>query len=231
MPFPKTSIALAGLPALKRALLARPVDATVSLRCFSTSIILQSEQSSSSRILQSEQSSTNESPSSPSSTKEPILIIREYLSNPSWSVKSLLPTPEQTAVQSPVSSQQLRHLLRLSALPPPKDAAEEAKMLETLASQLLFVQEIQKVDTAGVEPLRALRDESLESEKANEVTLASLKEALNQEEVVGKHHKRIRRKQDQINTADNPTGWKPLDHAERKVGKFFIVDSSTAPPE
>lgn len=103
-------------------------------------------------------------------------------------------------------------------------------MLETLASQLYFVQEIQKVDTTGVEPLRALRDESLESEKANEVTLASLKEALDQEEVVGEHYKRLRRKQDQINIADNPEGWKPLHHAERKVGKFFVVDSGTTAP-
>lgn len=103
-------------------------------------------------------------------------------------------------------------------------------MLETLASQLYFVQEIQKVDTTGVEPLRALRDESLESEKANQVTLASLREALGQEEVVGEHYKRIRRKEDQAIVADNPKGWKPLDHAERKVGKFFVVDSGTTPP-
>ncbi|KAE9966285.1 hypothetical protein BLS_007118 [Venturia inaequalis] len=171
-----------------------------------------------------------EPPSSTASTKEPILNIRKHLSKPSWSVKSLLPTPAQTAAQPPVSSQQLRHLLRLSALPPPRDAAEEAKMLETLASQLYFVQEIQKVDTTGVEPLRALRDESLESEKANQVTLASLREALGQEEVVGEHYKRIRRNEDQAIVADNPKGWKPLDHAERKAGKFFVVDSGTTPP-
>lgn len=102
-------------------------------------------------------------------------------------------------------------------------------MLETLASQLYFVQQIQKVDTTGVEPLTALRDESLESEKANEVTLQSLKEALGQEEVIGEHYKRIRRKQGQVNVTDNPEGWKPLDHAQRKVGKFFVVDSGTTP--
>lgn len=103
-------------------------------------------------------------------------------------------------------------------------------MLETLASQLYFVQEIQKVDTTGVEPLRALRDETLETEKASEVTLRSLKEALDQEEVIGEHHKRVRRKQGQINITDNPGGWKPLDHAQRKIGKFFVVDSGTTPP-
>jgi len=78
--------------------------------------------------------------------------------------------------------------------------------------------------------LRALRDETLEAEKASEVTLENLKEALDQEEVVGEHHKRIRRKQGQVNNTDNPGGWKPLDHAQRKVGKFFVVDSGTTPP-
>lgn len=103
-------------------------------------------------------------------------------------------------------------------------------MLETLASQLYFVQQIQKVDTTGVEPLRALRDESLEAETASEVTLESLKEALDQEEVIGEHHKRIRRKQGQVNVTDNPEGWRPLDHAQRKVGKFFVVNSGTTSP-
>ncbi|KAE9964627.1 hypothetical protein EG328_003353 [Venturia inaequalis] len=215
----RTSIPFASLPPLTGAFPPRLLHATEFPRCFSIS-----------RTRQRKQPSTGEPPSSTASTKEPILNIRKHLSKPSWSVKSLLPTPAQTAAQPPVSSQQLRHLLRLSALPPPRDAAEEAKMLETLASQLYFVQEIQKVDTTGVEPLRALRDESLESEKANQVTLASLREALGQEEVVGEHYKRIRRKEDQAIVADNPKGWKPLDHAERKVGKFFVVDSGTTPP-
>lgn len=219
MKFVRAALQLAKLPPLMRAPPARPIYPTVSSRCFSIS-----------RDRKSERSDKKEAPSPAASTKEQILNIREFLSEPSWSVESLLPTPEQTAAQSPVSPQQLRHLLRLSALPPPKDAAEEAKMLETLASQLYFVQDIQKVDTTGVEPLRALRDESLGAEKANEVTLASLKEALDQEEVVGEHYKRIRRKQDQIKVADKPEGWKPLDHAERKVGKFYVVDSGTTPP-
>jgi Glu-tRNAGln amidotransferase C subunit len=180
--------------------------------------------------LQNVQTGAKEPSSSAPTTKEPILNIREYLSKPSWSVESLLPQPEQTAAQSPVSPQQLRHLLRLSALPQPKDAEEEAKMLETLASQLYFVQEIQKVDTTGVEPLKALRDETLGTEKASEVTLGSLKEALDQEEVIGEHYKRIRRKQGQANITNNPGEWRPLDHAQRKVGKFFVVDSGRTPP-
>jgi hypothetical protein len=78
--------------------------------------------------------------------------------------------------------------------------------------------------------LKALRDETLEAEKANEATLESLKEALDQEEVVGEYHKRIRRRQGQVNNTNNPEGWKPLDHAQRKTGKFFVVDSGTTSP-
>jgi Asp-tRNA(Asn)/Glu-tRNA(Gln) amidotransferase C subunit len=173
---------------------------------------------------------TKQSPSFAPTSIEPKPNIREYLSKPSWSVESLLPTSEQAAAQPPVSPQQLRHLLRLSALPQPKDAEEEARMLDTLTSQLYFVQEIQKVDTAGIEPLRALRDESLKAEKTSEVTLESLREALDQEEVLGEHHKRIRRKHRQITVTDNPEGWKPLEHAQRKVGKFFVVDSGITLP-
>jgi Asp-tRNA(Asn)/Glu-tRNA(Gln) amidotransferase C subunit len=169
-----------------------------------------------------------ESSSPTSTTSEPELDIEAYLSSPSWSVKSLLQTGGQLEEQSPVSPEQLRHLLRLSALPQPKDAEEEAKMLETLTSQLFFVREIQKVDTSGVAPLRALRDERLQNEKASEITLESLKEALDQEEVIGEHYKRLRRKQAQVSPASNPEGWNPLDHAQLKVGKFFVVDSGTA---
>lgn len=99
-------------------------------------------------------------------------------------------------------------------------------MLETLASQLHFVKEIQNVDTAGVKPLRALRDETDVAEKENEITLDTLKEALAQEDVVGQYYKRIRRRQDKPSPPDNPEAWNPLDHAQRKVGKFFVVDNS-----
>src|ERR1700753_1108709 len=86
--------------------------------------------------------------------------VEELLSKPTWSVSSLLPPKGQSTDLPEVSSKQLHHLLRLSALPPPKNKEEEARMLQILASQLHFVKEIQKVDTTGVEPLRSLRDET-----------------------------------------------------------------------
>ena len=111
--------------------------------------------------------------------------IKALLSTPSWSVSSLLPPTSAIPADFPVTPEKLRHLLRLSALPPPKDAAEEAEMMQTLASQLHFVREIQKVDTTGVEPLRAIRDETAEAAREAEITIESLNEAFEKEEVLG----------------------------------------------
>jgi len=101
-------------------------------------------------------------------------------------------------------------------------------MLRTLAAQLHFVRQIQAVDAAGVEPLRAIRDESALAEKEREVTLEKMAGALGREEVVGKHVKRIRRKPENkegVVVEDSPKGWKPLDTAKRRVGQYFVVDT------
>lgn len=97
-------------------------------------------------------------------------------------------------------------------------------MLKTLSSQLHFVREIQQVDTQGVPPLRALRDETIAAEKEREISMDTLKEALAREEVIGKHHKRIRRKTNPVSAKD-AENWDVLGYAERKSGKYFVVDS------
>lgn len=150
--------------------------------------------------------------------------IENLLSTPSWSVSSLLPPSHEVPADFPVTPEKLRHLLRLSALPPPKDAAEESEMMQTLASQLHFVKEIQKVDTTGVKPLRAIRDETTEVERDAEITVESLREAFEKEEVLGKHFKRIRRRQEKVVDTGMPQDWRPLQHAQRSVGKYFVVD-------
>jgi len=155
--------------------------------------------------------------------------IAELLSKSTWSVKSLLPTEAQIDVETSVTSKQLHHLLRLSALPAPSSASEEAAMLRDLRSQLHFVKAIQQVDTTGAEPLRTIRDETIEAEKENEITLDSMKEALADEEVVGKHHKRIRRRHvvnEEMSKAEN---WDVLGQAPKKVGRYFVVESGAAP--
>jgi Asp-tRNA(Asn)/Glu-tRNA(Gln) amidotransferase C subunit len=155
--------------------------------------------------------------------------IDDLLSTPTWSVTSLLPTSHQSSRSPSVTINQLHHLLRLSALPKPESESEEREMLLTLSSQLHFVEEIQRVDTTKVEPLRAIRDETESAEKESEVTLARLQEAFAQEDLVGKHYKRIRRRQERPSLPENPEGWRPLDHAQSKVGKYFVVDSGQNP--
>ncbi|KAI7164147.1 hypothetical protein KC349_g932 [Hortaea werneckii] len=148
--------------------------------------------------------------------------VAELLSKPSWSVASLLPSRSETFSAPEISSNQLHHLLRLSALPPPKTPEEEQSMLSTLSSQLHFVKDIQAVDTIGVEPLRSLRDETAHGEAQAELGVEALKEALEKENVRGKYHKRIRRNRD---AADRKTrDWDPLATAHKKVGRFFVVE-------
>jgi Asp-tRNA(Asn)/Glu-tRNA(Gln) amidotransferase C subunit len=147
--------------------------------------------------------------------------VDQLLSKPSWSVASLLPknnAPEPLEV----SSKQLRHLLKLSALPPPKDDTEEAKMLKTLSSQLHFVKEIQRADTTGVEPLQSLRDETAEGEQNAELGLEALKEALAAEDVRGKFHPRIRRRRDRVEVKKDE--WNVLGTAGKKTGRYFVVE-------
>ena len=97
--------------------------------------------------------------------------------------------------------------------------------MDTLAAQLHFVKEMQKVDTTGIEPLRAIRDETKAAIREQEITLDKLEEALAQEEVVGKFYKRIRRKPEATKPERQPKDWDPLSQAKRTSGKFFVVDS------
>ncbi|KAF2190735.1 hypothetical protein K469DRAFT_721634 [Zopfia rhizophila CBS 207.26] len=150
--------------------------------------------------------------------------LDDLLAKPTWSVQPLLPPKTQAPDAPKISSQQLHHLLRLSALPLPDTPEEETKMLETLSAQLHFVGEIQQVDTTGVKPLRAIRDETLITEENQTITLETLKDALAQEEVIGKHYKRIQRKSDCVDAKD-VEDWDVLGSAERKVGKYFVVES------
>ncbi|PYI07647.1 DUF726-domain-containing protein [Aspergillus sclerotiicarbonarius CBS 121057] len=118
--------------------------------------------------------------------------IDAMLAKPTWSVRSLLPEESAKTSAPSVTPTQLRHLLRLSALPQPANEEEEKQMLETLESQIHFVKQIQHVDATGVEPLQSIRDETPEAVKENTIGLEQLREALSKERVVGRN-KRIRR--------------------------------------
>lgn len=150
--------------------------------------------------------------------------IEDFLSKPTWSVESLLPTEEQINETKDITSKQLHHLLRLSALPPPSTEEEQAQMLRDLKSQLHFVKEIQKVDVTGVEPLQSIRDETELGEKQSEIGIEALKDAMAQEEVVGKYHKRIRRRPGPKEAEKGVEDWDVLGQAPKKVGRYFVVE-------
>lgn len=96
-------------------------------------------------------------------------------------------------------------------------------MLRTLESQIHFVKEIQKVDTTGVEPLRAIRDESVEGIEEQTITLADLQEYLDAEEVVGRNG-RIRRRPKDDPEANEAEDWDPFAMSEGKnKGRYFFV--------
>jgi len=146
------------------------------------------------------------------------------LSKPTWSVRSLLPSSSDAQETPKVTPKQLHHLLRLSALPNPESKEEEEKMLHTLSSQLHFVKEIQSVDTTGIEPLRSIRDETLEAERANEINMEDLKEAFSKEEIVGRSG-RLRRRKDLPVDTKGAEDWDVLGQASKRVGRYFVVES------
>ncbi|KAF2723988.1 hypothetical protein K431DRAFT_218424 [Polychaeton citri CBS 116435] len=152
--------------------------------------------------------------------------IDTLLEKPSWSVSALMQPPTALVNLAPITSKQLHHLLRLSALPPPISLGEEHKMLSTLESQLHFVREIQKVDTTGVQPLTSLRDETTAGEKEAEIGLDALAEAVRAEEVRGKFHPRIRRKKGTVAISESQSvdQWDVLSCTERKAGRYFVVE-------
>jgi Asp-tRNA(Asn)/Glu-tRNA(Gln) amidotransferase C subunit len=150
--------------------------------------------------------------------------LEQLLAEPTWSVESLLPPKAQAPDAPKITSQQLHHLLRLSALPPPETPELEQKMLDTLAAQLHFVGKIQEVDTTGVEPLRAIRDETAAAEEEQTITMETLADALKNEKIIGTHYKRIQRNTAPVDAKDAES-WDVLGSAERKAGKYFVVES------
>lgn len=153
--------------------------------------------------------------------------IESILEKPSWSVRSLLPEESRESQTPSLTPKELRHLLRLSALPQPSSEAEEKKMLETLESQIHFVKEIQRIDTTGVEPLRSIRDETSEARKENTIGLDNLKDIMAREKVIGRSRK-IERLPAEKNTKPDGDAWdgNALGSASRTMGRYFVVETS-----
>ncbi|KAF4552749.1 Glutamyl-tRNA(Gln) amidotransferase subunit F, mitochondrial-like protein [Elsinoe fawcettii] len=153
--------------------------------------------------------------------------IDALLSTPSWDPATLLPPPG-TGIPLELTTAKLHHLLRLSALPPPKDKAEEDSLLLTLAQQLHFVKQIQNVDTTGVEPLTAIRDETETGKQAGELTVQMVQDVLSKEEVKGRYAPRRRRRKTEEQASKKDWEWDVLGNASRKVGRYFVVEKTKA---
>ena len=119
-------------------------------------------------------------------------------------------------------------------------------MIADLEDQLHFVKHVQSVDTEGVEPLVAIRDETEEAKRSSEVTVERLKGEFEKEKRVG-FAGRIRRRKDvkegekevengkrfsyrplrQTQRADGEEkdGWELLSQAPNKQGRFVVVDT------
>lgn len=150
--------------------------------------------------------------------------VDALLATPTWSLDTLLPSSSSTNQTPTITSKQLHHLLRLSALPPPKDASEEQKMLSSLHSHLHFVAEIRKVDTTNITPLQSLRDEASAGRKEQEIGLEELADAFENEQIKGKYYKRIRRRQEEAGDGESARTWDVTGAARKKVGRYFVVD-------
>ena len=149
--------------------------------------------------------------------------VKNLLSTPTWSVSSLIEQqPDDTPAET-ITQKQLHHLLRLSALPLPETPQEEAKMIETLQSQLHFVRAVRNVDTTGIEPLYVIRDETEEGMQAMRFGLEDLKEELDKEEIVG-FARRIRKKPETAIAQEGETV-DILKLAPNKIGRYVVVNT------
>ena len=97
-------------------------------------------------------------------------------------------------------------------------------MIATLQAQLHFVRAVQAVDVEGIEPLRAIRDETDEGRAEATIGIDCLRAELDAEVRFGRWRrpKRVR----DYKLADPTPGvedWDVLDTAQRTAGRYFVV--------
>ena len=159
--------------------------------------------------------------------------IEEFLRTPSWDISDLLSSKPKNGgpVEQQVTTKEVHHLLRLSALRIEDEEKTEAQR-RTLEAQLDFVKAVQSVDTTDVEPLVAIRDETAAAREEAEITVDSLQAVFDREEQVGRY-KRIVTKSDskQNEGAENGASpaekldWDPLSQAASKIGRYIKVNT------
>jgi hypothetical protein len=99
-------------------------------------------------------------------------------------------------------------------------------MIRTLRSQLHFVRDVQRVETGGVEPLRAIRDETPEGIVESTIGMEELKDALAAEVRFGHYRRprRVRGARPDVPGAE-AEDWDPLGCASRTAGRYFVMKS------
>ena len=154
--------------------------------------------------------------------------IRKLLAKPTWSVNSLQEDSGTPETATSITQKQLHHLLRLSALPMPRTPEAETEMIETLQAQLRFVQAVQSVDTDGVPPLAAIRDETQAAIQENTVSLETLKDELDKEEQRGFMRRIVRKDAATRPKAVSEDGWDPLEAAPTTRGRFISIPKTAS---
>lgn len=101
-------------------------------------------------------------------------------------------------------------------------------MLSTLSSQLHFVRDIQKVETNGVAPLQAIRDETSKGAREQTIGIEQLRETLDNEDVIG-HARRPRRRRTSLVNPEVES-WQVLANASETSGPYFVVRSASTEP-
>ncbi|KAI1494475.1 hypothetical protein F5X96DRAFT_562710 [Biscogniauxia mediterranea] len=145
-------------------------------------------------------SSSSSSSSSPIPSHPTWSVRKAFLSPPSPSPSPSSPTP---SIISPSALYIYHQLSGLSPPPPPSTSTStstptpttttSSSISDDLTRQLSFVGAVRGVDTRGVEPLRAIRDETARGRREDQTLgVAQLAAALAAEEVVG-HARRPRR--------------------------------------
>lgn len=159
--------------------------------------------------------------------------ITSFLASPSWSVREkLLASREPNSCTTKIKPPQLHHLLRLAALPAPRNTEHEHTLLKDLQRQLQFVEAIQDIDTTGVAPLICVRDETAQSQKEQKVGLQDpdIQRALAREMPAGRRGRirtrpipRPASKETRTDELDNAVS--VLQQAEERFGRFVVVDT------
>ncbi|OAA55956.1 DUF726 domain containing protein [Niveomyces insectorum RCEF 264] len=155
--------------------------------------------------------------------------VAKLLEHPTWSVRSLLSdetSSSAAAEQDAITPAQLRHLLRLSALPCPSSPAEQQAKIDTLRTQLCFVRDVQSVDTTGLRPLPSIRDETRAGLKEQAIGVEDVQQALLQEESFGHNRRPRRRKQKPASDTLSAEAWDVLGTATRKAGRYIVVEGA-----